>query len=200
MKVLRITAGFICFLAINVWADSFGVSLSNRSVDAFYDASLSKSFNIKTSFLHTDVNDVRIKPRHGRRFKEDTRTDKVAVGLFNGGDVGPVRLFVGGELYWLQTNIDEVHKGKDRSYGLAVGGGIDAFIIPKLFTGASIMYAPDILTNGDHQSLLEFNARIGYQIISRSSLYLAYRYIETTGKQWDIRPYNGPIIGFTFSF
>lgn len=182
------------------FADSFNFGVSNNSVHAAYDVELSKSFNIKTSLLHTDVDNARIEPQHSRKIRRDTTTDMVNFGVFNGGSVGPVRFYVGGELYWLQTNIDNVSKGKDQSFGLSLGGGIRAFIIPKLFVDGQILYAPDILTNGDHESVLQFNTSIGFQIIKNTSLYAAYRFIQTTGKNWDIRPYNGPVIGFKFNF
>lgn len=182
------------------FADSFEFGVSNNSVNAAYDVELSKSFNIKTSLLHTDVNDARIDVRHGNKIRRDTTTDMLNLGVFNGGQLGPVRLYVGGELYWLQTKINKVNKGKDQSYGLSLGGGLHATIIPKLYMDAQLLYAPDILTNGDHQSLLQFNTSIGYQIIKNTTLYAAYRYIQTTGKHWDIRPYNGPVIGFKFNF
>ncbi len=182
------------------FADTFDFGVSNNSVHASYDVELSKSFNIKTSLLHTDVNDARIDVRHGNKVRRDTTTDMVQFGVFNGGQLGPVRLYVGGELYWMQTKISKVNKGKDQSFGLSLGAGLHAFIIPKLFVDGHILYAPDILTNGDHESLLQFSTSIGYQVIKNTTLYAAYRHIQTTGKNWDIRAYNGPVIGFKFNF
>lgn len=195
--LLLLTLGAASTVAV---ADSFNFGVSNNSVTAAYDVELSKSFNIKTSLLHTDVDKARIEPSHTRKIRRDTTTDMVNFGVFNGGQVGPVRLYVGGELFWLHTRISKVKKSRDQTYGLSLGGGIHAIIIPNLYMDGQILYAPDILTNGDHQSVLQFNTSIGYQIIKNTSLYAAYRYIHTTGKEWDMRPYNGPVIGFKFSF
>lgn len=186
------------------FADTFEFGISNTAAHASYDASLSKNFNIRTSFLHTDVKNAKVKHKNLGSDKFKTKTDRVTVGLFNGGNFGNTRLYVGGELYYLQTSVKKapkaIKKGRDSTYGLSLGGGVHAQIIPQFYIASNIMYSPDILNNGDHQSLTEFNIRFGYQMLSSTSLYTGYRYIGTTGKKRDIRAFNGIVLGFNFSF
>lgn len=181
-------------------ADTFEFGVSNTSAHASYDAQLSQSFNLRTSFLHTDVKKAKVKHKHIGSDKFKTKTDRVTLGLFNGGNFGNTRLYIGGELYYLQTSVKKAPKGRDNSYGLSLGGGVHASIIPQFYITSNIMYSPDILNNGDHRSLTEFNLRFGYQMLSSTSLYTGYRYIGTTGKERDIQAFNGIVFGFNFSF
>lgn len=186
--------------SISAHADTFEFGLSNTSAHASYDAQLSQSFNVRAAFLHSDVKKARVKHKHVGTDKFKTKTDRVTVGLFNGGNFGNTRLYIGGEIYYLQTSVKKAPKGRDNSYGLSVGGGVHANIIPEFYIASNIMHSPDILNNGDHKSLTEFNLRFGYQMLASTSLYTGYRYIGTTGEKRNIHAFNGVILGFNFSF
>lgn len=187
-------------LTVPAFADTFEFGVSNTSAHASYDAQLSQSFNLRTAFLHTDIKNAKVKHKHSGSDKFKTKTDRVTVGLFNGGNFGNTRLYIGGEIYYLHTSVKKAPKGRDNSYGLSIGGGVHANIIPEFYIASNIMYSPDILNNGDHESLTEFNLRFGYQMLSSTSLYTGYRYIGTTGKKRDIRAFSGVVLGFNFSF
>jgi opacity protein-like surface antigen len=199
MKRIALACLGLFFLSQNVLADSFEFGVSNTAVNAAYNIDLSKSFQIRTSFIHAD-NKAKIDFDNGPAIREKTKTDRLMAGIYNGGSVGPVYMFIGGEAFWLQTDIDRIKKSRDASYGLAIGAGLTATIVENLFAGANVLYSPDILNNGDHQSMTEFNARIGYRIFKNTSVYGGYRYLGTTGKRWDLRVYNGMVLGFSFDF
>lgn len=198
---IRLALLFFSLLLTNLsYADTFEFGVSNTSAHASYNAQLSQSFNLRTAYLHTDVKKAKVKHKNAGSDKFKTKADRLTMGLFNGGNFGNTRLYIGGELYYLQTSVKKASKGRDNSYGLSVGGGVHSNIIPQFYIASNIMYSPDILNNGDHQSLTEFNLRFGYQMLSSTSLFAGYRYIGTKGKKRDIRAFSGVVLGFNFNF
>ena len=72
---------------------------------------------------------------------------------------------------------------------------------PRIIYGATLFYAPGIVTFQDGDQLFEADARIGYEILPTANIYLGYRYIvtELTNKT-DLTIDDTFIIGLQYKF
>lgn len=191
----------ICLLgAAAVQADNVEFSVSNDSAQVAYEVELSKSFSTQVGLLYADVDRADIDFDRGGKAKLDTQTSMVSLGLFNTGQTGPVRTHLGGQIFWIDPDIDNARTGQDQTHGIALGAAIDAYIIPQLSVMGSLMYAPDILTGGGYESYLEFNTRIGWQVLKNTALFAGYRHLEVSGEKLDAELFSGFLLGFRFNF
>ena len=182
-------------------ADTFEFAVSDDSAQATYEIFLSNSFSTRISGLYSRVDDARIEfDDHREKDRRRTRTQMLNIGLFNHGQTGPVRTHLGGELFWVNPSIKDAKNGNDQTFGLALGGAIDAYITPELFIVGRLMYSPNILTSGHYNNFVQFNTRIAYQILPHTALFAGYRYLEVRGDDLDAVLFNGPFLGFKFNF
>lgn len=77
-----------------------------------------------------------------------------------------------------------VHRDNNRddfdSVGMAPGLALRYYpaAVNRLVIGGRVHYAPDVVTFGDADSLLEAQARVEYQIIPQAFAYVGYRHLE----------------------
>lgn len=77
-----------------------------------------------------------------------------------------------------------VHHDNNRddfdSVGMAPGLALRYYpaAVNRLVIGGRVHYAPDVVTFGDADSLLEAQARVEYQIIPQAFAYIGYRHLE----------------------
>lgn len=200
MTHFRALLAILLFSAASVQADSFEFAVSNDSVQASYEVFLSNSFSTKASLLYADVERAKIDFDGGGKSKLDTETTMLSWGLFNNGKTGIVRTHLGGQLFWIDPDIEGARHGKDNTFGIALGGAIDAYIIPQLFVMGSLLYSPDILTSGGYKSYLEFNTRISWQVLKNTALFAGYRHLEVESDKLEAELFSGLLFGFKFSF
>ncbi len=72
---------------------------------------------------------------------------------------------------------------------------------PRIIYGASVFYAPGIVTFQDGDQLLEADIRLEFEILPTANIYGGYRYIETEIKNRnDVKIDDNFIIGLRFKF
>lgn len=200
MTSLRILLASALLSASAVYADSVEFTVSDSSAQAFYDVALSNSFTIRSGASHTNVENTRIDFKGIGKEKFDTTSTLIHTGLYNHGRAGRFRTHLGGQIFWMQSDIDDVTKGKADMHGLALGGAVDFFILKNLYITGGILYAPDILTGGDHDSYLDAHTRITFQALRNTSIFAGYRYLETTNERYDAELLTTWQLGFSFNF
>ena len=156
-------------------------ALSDDTIETSYETFYAGGFGTAVSWLHADIDQV--------------KSDNVGVGLYAHGKSGNFRSHLGGKAFWLHSkyqshNID--------MHGVALGGAIDAYIIPKLFISGSVHYAPNILTGGDFENYLELGARISFKLLPNADIFAGYRFLETEIHDEDEEIYKGGYVGFNF--
>lgn len=197
-RLLVLTA--LLFNTPALLADTFEFAVSNDSVEASYDIALSNSFSTRISGLYADVKRADIDLDKAGDVRRDTSTALASIGLYNHGKTGPVTTHLGGYVFWIDPDVDNAKIGGDQSAGLALGVAIDGHITPEFLVTGSLHFAPDILTSGHYQNYLAFNTRAAYRVLPSTSLFAGYRYLAVTGDKLDAELYNGPFVGFSFSF
>lgn len=75
------------------------------------------------------------------------------------------------------------------------------FNVPRIVYGASIYYAPSIVSFIDADNMLEYDIRVEYELLPTANVYVGYRSIEADIKNRDnVEIDNSAIIGLRFKF
>jgi hypothetical protein len=127
----------------------------------------------------------------------------LAGGLHLTGDASggrsPVRAGLGGRLYY----VDSDTRGKDSGAALGLGGFVE-YTFPqydRFSVGANLHYAPGIVSFGEVDDYLEFNAWAGYSVLRDGVVYLGYRKIDVSfDNSPDVTFDNGVNIGLKLRF
>lgn len=200
MTSLRILLAASLLYATSAVADTLEFVVSDESAQGFYDVALSNSFTIRSGLSHTNVDNARIDIKKDRKYKLDTTSTMASFGLYNNGRAGRFHTHLGAQVFWMQTDVDDLIKGKGDMHGLALGGALDFYILRNLYITGGILYAPDILTGGDHESYLDAHTRITFQALKHTSIFAGYRYLETGNERYDAELFSSWQLGFKFSF
>ena len=73
--------------------------------------------------------------------------------------------------------------------------------VPRVVYGASLFYAPSIVSFGDADQMYEFDMRIEYELLPTANIYLGYRSIQADIKnRKDIEIDESAMIGLQFKF
>lgn len=171
---LLVVATFIT-LPTYCLADRAGFNISNQFIEVFYRSNLNGSLALEPSLIHSDVDNV--------------KSDQLALGIFATHKTPLLSFYLGGQPYYIHS------KGVD-AHGISLGGGVDVHFHDKVFAGASLLYAPDILTGGDFENQLDTNIRVGFKVLPNADVYLGYRFIEGDAKNFEFEIYDGGFLGF----
>ena len=104
----------------------------------------------------------------------------LGAGLHLTGDASggrsPIEAGLGGRVYW----VDSDTAGKDSGAVVPLGGFVQ-YTFPKFnrfSIGGSVHYAPSVLSFGDLDDYLEYQAWGGYSVLRDGIVYVGYRRIE----------------------
>lgn len=178
----------LSLLTINTLAnaDQLEIGLSDKSIDGIYETFYSNNFSSQISLIHTDLDNVEnartsydyrnylksVPPLYYTNTEDGIQTDIIGFGVFANGKQGNLRTHLGGKAFYLDTD------NGDQMHGLAIAGGLDAYIRPNFFISGNMLYAPDIITGGDFDNYFELSTRANFQIIQNASIFIGYKDIE----------------------
>lgn len=183
MRLRLFVAAWLAVFCTAAQADSLDINLNDDTVEAAY----------ATYFRTAELS-------FGGLYNED-REDWVAhAGLLALGvrESRGSRSYagLGGKLFFASVNDEEI-------LALGLGGLLRWF--PgngPVGVGASLFYAPDVVTGMDGEKFWEFTARVEFEVVKETaSLYLGYRKIRAeldTGAKVDVD--EDPHIGVRISF
>ncbi|MGC3982575.1 MAG: YfaZ family outer membrane protein [Steroidobacteraceae bacterium] len=160
-------------------ASSLDLGLSNELAMATYQMDFNSDVRLQGSLLHADV--------------DDQRSNVLSVGFLVGQNTGNVQPYVGAKV----VALDGEHAN---AYGLALDGGIDFNVAPRLWLGASAAYSPNVVLGGDFDTYYELGARVGYQIIPQAQAYLGFKDVQAKKDSFHYEAYQGVVVGVKFSF
>lgn len=87
--------------------------------------------------------------------------------------------------------------------GIGLGGQIryKNMNVPRVVYGASLYYAPDIVSFMDSEGMLEWDIRVEYELLPTANVYVGFRSIEADIKNRDdVEIDESGIIGLRFMF
>jgi hypothetical protein len=177
--------GIVLFCS-QVMADEVDLGLNGDAVRVQYAHEFRNSaLRFDTGLLHhTDNGDV------------------VHVGLLLAdlASSGPNKVLagIGGRLVYTKGDLSNQDGG-----GMPLGGVVR--FTPQRFNrvtlGASLYFAPDVLTLGDMDKYQEYSARIGYNLLREADIYLGARYVRGDYKKASDALFDtGMHIGITLRF
>jgi hypothetical protein len=188
--MLRILLVVICiFVSNSLYARSLDFSLSSESAQINYATLVGATNYGRTElgfgFLYND--------------DENYLADISLLVIDEAGSKSPgLEIGVGTKFYYAyadpsNVNITAIGLGGQLRYRNAKA--------PRIIYGATLFYAPGIVTFQDGDQLFEADARIGYEILPTANIYLGYRYIvsELTNKT-DLTIDDTFIIGLQYKF
>ncbi|MFT7127790.1 MAG: hypothetical protein ACI9HX_001469 [Pseudoalteromonas tetraodonis] len=192
-KIALFTAAAALLSSLNVQANSLDLNMSGESVRLTYIASLAAQQN---SEIEWDA---------GYLFAEDKSSQNIGVahlGINTLGDVGAaphkVVAGLGGRALWLNAD------GFDPdSVAVAIGVKLEARLkgLDRLGFGGHLYYAPDVISFGDLDNAMEYQAWVGYQLLRTGDLYLRYRQVKVEhATAGDITIDNGFNVGIKLTF
>lgn len=160
MKALKVIfSGLLLSASMNALAGgSIDLSLSNDTARLEYDATkVGSGLHVTGSIQH-----------------HEDDGDLIALGM-HVVDVrqpnSPLYLGVGGKLFGFK---------EDDFDGAALGvGGFFSYQIPRvpsLSTAGYVYYAPEVVSFGDTENLIDSDLRIQYSLLPTARVYLGYRY------------------------
>jgi hypothetical protein len=193
-KIALFSTAAALLLSLNAQASSLDLNISGDSARLTYAASLPAQ------------NDSEIEWDVGYLFAEDNNSEEnigvAHLGIHTLGDVGAaphkVVAGLGGRVLWLNAENLDVD-----AIAVGIGGKFEARIkgYDRLGFGGHIYYAPDVISFGDLDSAIEYQAWVGYQLLRTGDVYLRYRQLkaehDTAG---DITVDNGFNVGIKLSF
>ena len=87
--------------------------------------------------------------------------------------------------------------------GIGLGGQLryKNMNVPRVVYGASLFFAPSIVSFMDAEQILEYDVRVEYELLPTANVYLGYRNIEADVKnRKDVEIDESVIIGLRFKF
>lgn len=191
-KIALFTAAAALLSSLNVQASSLDLNISGESARLTYAASLPAQ------------NDSEIAWDVGYLFTESDSNENIGVahlGIHTLGDVGAaphkVVAGLGGRVLWLNAENLDVD-----AVAVAIGGKVEARIkgYDRIGFGGHIYFAPDVISFGDLDSAMEYQAWVGYQLLRTGDVYLRYRQVKAEFATGDLTVDNGFNLGIKLSF
>ena len=176
-KLATLVALLAAMASYQANANELELSINEELIDLRFTSSYEKNFAGQLAFMHSDFNDL--------------SADKISYRFFTSDSESGLQL--GAKVYWLDVE-------EEGGFGLALGGGISRSLSEKMNFGFHFHYAPDIVTGGDFDNLLEYDARLTYQVVENGSFFIGYRNIEADNGQFDLEVYDDPYFGLKFEF
>lgn len=154
-------------------------SISNDFLNLNVESRLSNSVTTDVSFIHSDV--------------DGHKNNVLGLGLYAYHQTQRLKMHLGGQPYYFDGH-------KVDGHGIALGGGLDFYFIPKAYVGAELLFAPDILTGGDFENYIDTHLKLGFQLLPNADIFLGYRFVEAEQGKFDYEIYKGGFLGFSIDF
>lgn len=163
--------------AFQVNANELELSINEELIDLRFTSGYEQDFSGQLAFMHSDFKDL--------------SADKISYRFFtHDSDSG---LELGAKVFWLDVE-------EEGGFGIALGGGINRSLTEKLGLSLQVHYAPDIVTGGDFENMLEYDIRLNYQMVENGSFFFGYRNIEADNGSFDFEVYDDTYFGLKFEF
>lgn len=147
------------------------------------------------------------------------RGDLISVSLARFGDAGSaeqsITAGIGGRLYAIDANFPQstmiptpivpgppLLNMSPNGFALGIGGmfRLKLAAYDRIGFSGHGYYAPDVISFGDSEDLLELAGRVSYSVLREAEVYLGVRYIKVSFKDRDARFDNGLHIGIRLEF
>lgn len=178
------------FFTATVFADTFDVNLSDSSAQFKYISTIEGSVQggrreLGFGFLYNDDDNYLGEASFIITDVPGTKAPGLEVG------VGP-KLYV---IRHDKSKLDAVSIGLGAQFSYKIPS------VTRINFGAAVFYAPGIVSFADAQSVREFMATVGYEVLPTADVYFGYRFVGV-----DFDPYGKKtidetaLIGLSFSF
>lgn len=159
-KAMTAVLATASFASINATANDLFLDVNPDAFFARFDGTHSSNgFNLSASALITDENG-----------------DLYSLGLFKSGTVQNNSNLQAA----LGLKISFIDGENDNAQALSLGGSIGYKLpqAPQVTVSAEVYYAPSITISDDLDGLLDFTAKVSYQLFENGSIYGGYRLVE----------------------
>ena len=160
-------------------ANELALGISDEFIELKLTQAYGDEYSGEFGLLRADDDDVDAK-QLSYRFSTEDRVDEFDLRL-------------GAQFYWLDVEDED-------GFGVALGLSAARQLAGKLGFMGSIYYAPDILTSGDLESSLEFDAKLNYQLLENGAIFAGYRSYDADTEVADFDVYDDFYLGVRFSF
>ena len=142
-----------------VCSDEITIRLSEESVSAYLNPTLSETNSSHLGLLYNDDEDGIL----------------LTGGLFANGQREMFSGRLGGKLYYADT---DGKSGSDSGYGVALGGDFSYMLMPDLALNGGIFYAPTVLAFSDFDQYKEWFVRVNYKVFETARVGMGYGSLE----------------------
>jgi len=164
-------------MTIPVNANELELSINEEFIDLRFTSEYEQDFAGQFAFMHSDFNNL--------------TADQVSYRFFTSDSESGLQL--GAKAFWLDVE-------EEGGFGIGLGLGVTRPLSEKMDLGLQFHYAPDIITGGDFDNVLEYDVRLNFQMVENGSFFIGYRNIEADNGTVDIDVYEDPYFGLKFEF
>ena len=176
-STLALSAFLATAATSQVNANELELSINEEFIDLRFTSEYEQDFSGEFALMHSDSNDLTADQVSYRFFTSDSDTG----------------LQLGAKAFWLDVE-------SEGGYGIGLGLGVTRSLSEKMAMGFQLHYAPDIITGGDFDNVLEYDVRLNFQIVENGSFFIGYRNLEADNGAVDIDVYEDPYFGLKFEF
>lgn len=176
-KVVVLSALLTTAMTFQVNANELELSINEEFIDLRFISEYEKDFAGQLAFMHSDFNGL--------------SADQVSYRFFTSDSESGIQL--GAKAFWLDVE-------EEGGFGIGLGLGVTRSLSEKMDLGFQLHYAPDIITGGDFDNLLEYDIRLNFQMVENGSFFIGYRNIEADNGVVDLEVYEDPYFGLKFEF
>lgn len=178
MPRLVIASSFLATMSIcQANANELELSISEELIDLRFTSGYEQDFAGQLALMHADFNDL--------------AADQISYRFFTSDSDSGLQL--GAKAFWLDVE-------KDGGFGIGLSMGANRSLSDKMDLGFQLHYAPDIITGGDFDNVMEYDFRLNYQMVENGSFFVGYRNIEADNGSVDLEIYDDPYFGLKFEF
>jgi len=176
-STLAVSAFMASTTVSQVNANELELSINEEFIDLRFTSAYEQDFAGEFALMHSDSNDLTADQVSYRFFTSDSETG----------------LQLGARAFWLDVE-------SEGGFGIGLGLGVTRSLSEKMAVGFQLHYAPDIITGGDFDNVLEYDVRLNFQMVENGSFFIGYRNIEADNGTVDIDVYEDPYFGLKFEF
>jgi len=176
-NVVALSALLTVSISGQVNANELELSINEEFIDLRFTSNYEQDFAGAFSFMHADFNDL--------------SADQVSYRFFTSDSESGLQL--GAKAFWLDVE-------EEGGFGIGLGLGVARQLSEKMSLGLQFHYAPDIITGGDFDNVLEYDVRLNFKMVENGSFFMGYRNIEADNGSVDLEVYDDPYFGLKFEF
>ena len=174
---LALSALFTVVTVAQVNANELELSINEEFIDLRFTSAYEQNFAGEFALMHSDFNGLSADQVSYRFFTSDSETG----------------IQLGAKAFWLDVE-------SEGGFGIGLGVGVTRSLSEKMDIGFQLHYAPDIITGGDFDNVLEYDVRLNFQMVENGSFFIGYRNIEADNGAVDLEVYHDPYFGLKFEF